>query len=95
MNFIQDDRAQAGGLIMFVAGLLLVGFFYVAYGVVMNEIQGANNNLIADSNIHYSQAHRDATDLQFKYWWGIPLMALILFVLYGIFNAKEKKDSGI
>ena len=91
MNLIQDDRAQVGGLIVVVAGLLIVGFLYVGFSIVMSEIQTANNALIADTSLHYSQDHWNAMDLMFRFWWAVPVLSVILFVIYGIINALRKQ----
>ena len=91
MKFLSNESGQAGGIVMFVFGLLFVGFFIVAFGAIMDQIQGANNALIANPSMAYSQDHYDSMDLIFKYWWALPIYAVILFIVWGIKNALEKE----
>ena len=89
MRLFEDNKAQAGGLWTVVSGLFIAGFFIVAFGAIMNQLQSANNDLIS-SNLPYSQDHYNAMDLLFKYWWGLPIFTIILYVIYGIKNALTK-----
>ena len=95
MKLLSNNSGQAGGIIMFVFGLFLIGFFYVAFGAIMDQFQSANNDLISNSAMSYSQNHYDAMDLLFKYWWSVPIYAIILFIAWGIKNALEKEAGEI
>ena len=89
MRLFEDDKAQAGGLWTVVSGIFIAGFFIVAFGAIMNQFQSVNNDLIS-SDLPYSQDHYNAMDLLFKYWWGLPIFAIILYIIYGIKNALTK-----
>lgn len=95
MKLLQDERAQAGGIILFVVGLLIVGILYVGFSMVMESIQTANNILIASPSLQYSQNHWNAVDLLYRYWWGIPIYALIIFAIYGIKNSLNKEPGEV
>ena len=79
---------------MFVGGILIVGFFYVAFSAIMNQFEVANNTLI-NSDLAYSQDHWDAMDLIFKYWWAVPVFAILLFTIFAIKNALTKDPTEI
>jgi len=89
----RNDKAQAGGLITVVAGLLIVGFFIVGFGAIMDKVQDSNNDLISNPDMSYSQDHRDAAVLNLDYWWGLPIYAIILFVVWGIKNSLKEEDT--
>jgi hypothetical protein len=91
MKLLNNESGQAGGIVMFVFGILLIGYFFVAFSEIMNQIQGVNNDIITNPSIAYSQDHYDAMDLIFKSWWAIPIYAIILFIVWGIKNALEKE----
>lgn len=94
MSLLKDESGQAGGLITVVGGLFIIGFFYVAFSTIMSTLQDANNDMIG-SNIVFSQDHKTAADGIFKYWWGIPLLAIIVFAVFGIKNALTKDPGQI
>lgn len=89
MKLLKNESGQAGGLFTVVVGIFISGFFIVAFGAIMNQLQIANNDIIT-SDLPYSQDHYNAMDMLFKYWWGLPIITLILFVIYGIKNALTK-----
>jgi len=89
MRLFEDDTAQAAGLWTVVSGIFIAGFFYVAFGAILNQFQLVNNDLIS-SDLPYSQDHYNSMDLLFKYWWGLPIFTIILYVIYGIKNALTK-----
>ena len=93
MNLFINDRAQAGGLITVVVGLFVIGFFIVAFGAIMDQVQDSNNDLISNSDMSYSQDHRDAAVLNLDYWWGLPIYAIVIFAIWGIKNALKKEDN--
>jgi len=95
IRLLQDNKAQAGGIIMVVVGLFVAGFFYVAFGAIMDGFQVANNQIITENNIPYSQDHWNAMDILFKYWWSVPIYFILLFVIYGIKNALTKDPNEV
>lgn len=95
MKIVSETSAQAGGIWMFVLGIFIIGFFYVAFGQMMAQFQSANNALITSSNIPYSQDHWNSIDILFKYWWSVPVFAIILFAIYGIKNALTKDPNEV
>lgn len=94
MNLLNDESAQAGGLWAVVSGLFIAGFFIVAFGAIINQFQLVNNDLIS-SDLPYSQDHYNSMDLLFKYWWGLPIFIVILYVVYGIKNALTKQPGQV
>lgn len=85
-----NDSAQAGGLVMLVLGILIIGFFYVAFGGLINQLWSVNNDLIAADSFHYSQSHWDTMDLMFKYWWAVPIFSIIIFLIYTVVVGLKK-----
>jgi len=92
---IFNDKAQAGGLITFILGIFVLGFFYVAFGAIMQQIWTTNNAIIADPTFEYSQNHWNAMDMIFKYWWSLPIFFVILLAIWGIKNALTKEPTEI
>jgi len=95
MNLIKDESGQAGGLIIVVAGIFLIGFFWVAFGSIMNQVEIVNNDLIDNSTVAYSQNHYDAADTIFQYWDLFALYAIIIFVIWGVKNALKREPGQI
>lgn len=91
MKLISNESGQAGGIITVVLGIFIIGFFYVAFSIIMNQMNSVNNDIITNSNIPYSKDHKDATDLNLQYWWGIPILSILVFLIYGIVNALKRK----
>lgn len=92
---IFDNKAQAGGVIMMVFGILIIGFFYVAFGGIMNQIWIITNTDIAAGNFHYTQDHRDTMDVMFKFWWAVPVIAVIVFIVYTIVIGIRKRPGEV
>lgn len=88
---IFNNKAQAGGVITLVFGILIIGFFYVAFGGIMSSFWSLTNTDIAEGNFHYSQEHRDAMDTNFKFWWAVPIIAVIVFIIYTIVIGIRKR----
>lgn len=91
---LSDDSGQAGGLITVVAGIFIMGFFYVAFGAIMNQINVTNNDFIGGS-MPYSQERHTAMNQIFQYWYGFPILAILIFAIWGIKNALTKEPSEI
>lgn len=90
-----DNKAQAGGVIMMVFGILIIGFFYVALGGIMNQLWNETNTEIAADQFHYSQEHRDAMDTNFKYWWAVPVIGIIVYIIYTIVIGIRKRPGEV
>jgi len=95
MDLIKDESAQTGGLIIVVAGIFIIGFFWVAFGSIMDKVEGANNDLINNPSMSYSQNHFDAADTNFQYWDMFAIYAIIVFVVWGIKNALKREPGQI
>ncbi len=93
MNLIKNESAQAGGITTFVAGLLIVGFFIVAFGAIMDQIQDLNNDLISNADMDYSKDHQDAAVLNLDFWGGMAIYAIIVFAIWAIKNALKRDDN--
>ena len=89
MRIFADESGQAGGIAMLVIGLLAIGFFYVAFGTIMNQVNTATNTQISGSLPH-SQTWSTQMDFILKFWWGFPIFAVICFVIFSIKNALTK-----
>ena len=76
---------------MLVAGVFIVGFLYIVLGYIEGYYVTQNNNLITNQQIPYSQDHADSMETIFDYWWGIPVFAVICFIIYAIKNAVQDK----
>lgn len=86
----RDDSGQAGGIITFVIGIFLIGFFYVALSFIFGEVQTVNNGFITDPNMQYSQDHWNTMNALFQWWWAVPIIAVIVFVIYAFRNAISR-----
>lgn len=95
MRLLTDESGQAGGVILFVLGIFITGFFYVAFSIVMQQVWSSNNELIANPAMAYSQEHRDTMDTMFKYWWALPIFGILLYVVWGIKNALTREPTEI
>ena len=89
MKLITDESGQAGGIAMFVLGVLVIGLLYVAFGTMMNQINVVTNDEISGSLPH-SNSWKLGMDFVLKFWWGFPIIAMIVFIVYGIKNALTK-----
>lgn len=87
MNLIKDDKAQAAGIIMFIVALFAIGFFYILLSGIEQPYLEAFNSLINNPLMHISQDNYDMMDGLFKYWWAIPIIALIILVIYAVKNS--------
>ncbi len=92
---IFDNKAQAGGLITMVFGILLAGFFYVMIGGLMQELWSQSNTQIAAGDFNYTQEHRDAMDTNFKFWWAFPIISIIIFMIYTIVIGIRKRPGEV
>jgi len=95
MRLIDNESGQAGTIIFVIIGIFIIGLSYVMLGPVMNENQNANNDLINNTALTYSQDRADTmTDIydSFKYF---PLYMLILFIIYGVKKAIDKQSGEI
>lgn len=92
---IFDNKAQAGGIIMMVFGVLIAGFFYVAFGGLMNQIWSESNTEIAAGSFNYTQEHRDTMDTMFKFWWSVPILSAIIFIIYTIVIGLRKRPGEV
>lgn len=90
-----DNKAQAGGIIMMALGVLIIGFFYVALGGIMNQLWSLTNTEISAGSFHYTQEHRDAMDTNFKFWWAVPVIGIIVFIIYTIVIGIRKKPGEV
>lgn len=95
MNFLKDENAQTGLILFVIIGLFIMGLVYVMIGAVMNENQVANNQLMSNTNLPYTQKRADMMSNiydGFAYW---PLYMLLLFVIYGIKKAIDKQSGQV
>lgn len=95
MKLINDESGQAGGIIMFVLGVFITGFFYVAFGMIMNQLWSVNNDLVDDPSMAYTQERWNTMDLLFKSWWAVPIYAIILYIIWALKNALTKEANEI
>lgn len=93
MKLLHDDTGQVGGIITFVLGIFITGFFFVAFGMIMNQLWSVNNDIISNPSMSYTQEHWDAMDLMFKYWWAVPIYAVVVYVIWALKNALTKEAS--
>jgi len=94
-SLINEDSGQVGAIFALVMGLFVVGFMFVAFGSMMNGIQDVNNDILAAGDLPFSQAHWNAADLIFKYWYYLGIFVIILYVIYGIKNGLSKDDTEV
>lgn len=91
IKIIKDDKAQAGGIIMFVFSFFIIGFLYIVLGGIEDRYVSQNNLMIAQGILPYSSDHYNAMSAIFAYWWAIPVVSVILLIIYAIKNALEQK----
>jgi len=95
MNLIRDDSGQAGTIIFVIIGLFIMGLAYVMLSPVMDENQKANNDLINNSALPYTQDRADMMTGIYDNLKYFPLYMLVLFVIYGVKKAIEKQSGEI
>lgn len=89
---------SAGGVVYFVLGLLAIGFFYMAYGVVVEEMVSGNmglNDQLANPDMHVSQERMDVAGTAVAYWKWLPVLALIGMFMFAIVIALREHDGNI
>lgn len=88
-----DESASAGGLTMFVFGLFIIGFFYIIFSKLVSYYVDFHNLMVSDNTIPISQSHVSSIDGMFAYWWAIPIIAIIVFIIYSI-KAAQSSQTG-
>lgn len=89
---------SAGGVVYFVLGLLAIGFFYMAYGVIVEEMISGNmglNDQFENPDMHVSQERMDAAGQVTVYWKWLPVLALIVMFMFAIVIALREHDGTI
>lgn len=89
---------SAGGVVYFVLGLLAIGFFYMAYGVIVEEMVGGNmglNDQLENPDMHVSQERMDAAGTVVAYWKWLPVVALAVMFMFAIVIALREHDGNI
>jgi len=95
MNLISDDKAQVGAIWVVLLGIFIIGVLIVAMGPYMQNIEDTNNDLINNSDMHYTQAHVDVMTTMFDFWWAYPIYVILLFVIYGIVQSMRRKPGEV
>jgi len=83
-TIFKDESAQVGGIMMVVGTIIIVGFLVILLGAMVQSYVDANNDLINNPNLPYSQERKDAMSMSFLFWWGIPLITILIVVIYAI-----------
>lgn len=89
---------SAGGVVYFVLGLLAISFFYIAYGVIVEETIGGNgglNDQFENPNLHVSQERMDSAGNITLYWKWLPAIALIVMFIFAVVIALREHDGNI
>jgi hypothetical protein len=90
---------SAGGVVYFVLGLLAIGFFYMAYGVIVEEMvsgnMGINDQFENHPELHVSQERMDVAGTVVSYWHWLPVVALIVMFMFAIVIALREHDGNI
>jgi hypothetical protein len=95
MNFISDESGQAGTIIFIIIGVFIMGLAYVMLSPAMDENQKANNDVINNSALPYTQERADMmTGIYDNFKW-FPLYMLLLFIVYGIKRSIDKQSGEI
>lgn len=95
MSFIKDDSGQSGTILFIIIGVFILGLTYVMLGPAMDENQKANNDLISNSSLPYSQKRADMMTGIYDYFWAFPIYILLLFIVYGIKRSIDKQAGEI
>lgn len=89
---------SAGGVVYFVLGLLAIAFFYLMYGVIIDEMISGNSGLndqFENPDMHVSQDRMDAAGTVVAYWKWLPAIALIVMFIFAIVIALREHDGNI
>jgi hypothetical protein len=86
---------SAGGVVYFVLGILAIAFFYMAYGVIVEEMVSGNmglNDQFENPDMHVSQERMDTAFQVVTYWKWWPVFALIGMFMFAIIIALREHD---
>lgn len=86
---------SSGGITYFVMGLIALGFFYLMFGVLVDEFVVEVNDQLADPDWHVSQQRTDAAGGVTLAWGVVPIILLIFMFLYGFVIAIRESDGNI
>ncbi len=86
---------SAGGVTYLVIGLLAIAFFYVMYGVLVEEMVTGLNEQYESSSMHTSQDRMDAAYTVTLIWHVLPILALIGLFMFGVVIALRESDGNI
>lgn len=92
-NILTDTNGQVGGIVMLFLGVFIVSFLYITLGYIEGFYVTQNNLLISGRQVPYSQDHADSLSDIFAYWWGIPIFAVVCFIIYAI-KAGTQSEPG-
>ena len=93
MKLLRDERAQTGTIMFIIIGIFMMGIIYVMLGYVMNENEVVTNDLIVNqTDLAYSQERADMMNDIYLRWWSVPIYTIILFAIYGIKKAIDKRS---
>lgn len=92
MNIIKNDKAETGIILFVILGIFIMGLVYVMFSPVMDENQKANNNLINDTTLPYTQQRADTMTGIYDYFKYFPLYMIILFVIWAIKRSIDKQS---
>lgn len=95
MEIVDDESAQTGTILFIVVGLFILGLSYILYGAIMNQQQIANNALINNTNIPYTQERADSMTGIYDYFKYYPVYMLLIFIVWGIKRAIDKQSGVI
>jgi len=95
MSFVKNESGQAGTIIFFIIGIFIIGLAYVMLGPVMDENQKANNDLINNSALPYTQDRADMMTGIYDDLKYYPLYMVLLFIVYVVKKAIDKQSGEI
>ena len=84
-KFLENEKAQAGGIFTFVLALGIFSLLYIILSVVMDHIITTNNEFMG--TFHHTQEFVDAMNTCFLFWYALPIIILLALTVWLIRNA--------
>ena len=92
-TFLENEKAQAGGIFTFVLALGIFSLLYIILSVVMDYIITTNNEFMG--TFHHTQEFVDAMNTCFLFWYALPIVILLALIIFLIRNAIRARTGTI
>lgn len=92
-KFLEDEKAQAGGIFTFVLALGIFSLLYIILSVLIDHIITTNNEFL--TTFHHTQEFVNAMNICFLWWRGLPIVILLALIVWLIKNAIRARTGEV